>query len=100
MQYATPHNTFLSNYGTADRLRFILSNPDIVNKMTMDHYTKTRPKTLTEALKDACDFLPIGKSKRALEYVCKNPGAEFYFTGTDAVEPAIREALQAMGKAA
>lgn len=100
MTYSTPHNTFLGHYSASERLRFILSNPDIVNAMTAEHHTKTRPKTLTEALKDARDFLTAGKSKRALDYVCRHPDAEFHFTKTDAVGPAIRKALQAMEKAA
>lgn len=100
MKYATPHNTFLDHYSATDRLRFILQNPDIANKMTEEHHTKTRPVPLTEALKEALDFLPKGKSKRVLDYICRNPGAEFYFTKTDAVGPAIREALVAMGEAA
>ena len=74
-------------------LEYTLENPEIVNPLPRN---PKRPELVTMALHAAVKVLPEGKSKRALEYVALHPGAEFHFGGTDAVGPAIREAVELM----
>lgn len=86
---------YLNGLGDIERLTYILEHQDDLNRRM---YTNVRPIELTEALMSAADILPEGKSKRALEYVVRNERAEFHFGGTDAVGPAIREAIVLLSK--
>ena len=53
---------------------------------------------ITEALFDAVDALPPGRSRRALEYVALHDNVIFNFGGTDAVGPAIQKAIELLKK--
>jgi hypothetical protein len=74
-------------------LEYILENPETANYKVN---RTNRPSLVTMALKAAVKVLPEGRSKRALAYVANNPGAELHFGGTDAVGPAIKEAIGLM----
>lgn len=87
--------TFFRDMSTVNRLRFVLDHPNMVNpkRSSVGHSTY-----ITEALWEAHDILPEGKSKRALNYVARTPNAEFHFGGHDAVGPAIIEAINLLNK--
>lgn len=76
-------------------LEFILKNPEACNphRSHREHYRDARSTHITIAIDEALSVLPEGRSKRALKYVADHPAAEFHFGGSDAVGPAIREAL-------
>lgn len=74
-----------------ERLEFILAHPDICGPKKEG---TPRSSYLTIALDETMNILPPGKGKRALEYVARNNLAEFHFGGTDAVGPAIKEAIK------
>lgn len=74
-------------------LEYVLEYPEMVNPLPRN---PKRPDLVTMALFAAVKVLPEGKRKRALEYVALHPGAEFHFGGTDAVGPAIKEAVELM----
>ena len=88
--------TFFRNMSIAGRLKFILDNPNLSNGRGGNN--RERNPFLTEALAYAAELLPEGRSKRALDYVARNPGAEFHFNGKDAVKPASIETLQLLEK--
>lgn len=91
------NNTFFRDMSTVSRLRFILDHTETINPNP--HRSQAfRSSYLTDALWEAHDILPEGKSKRALNYVARNPMVEFHFGGTDAVGPAIMEAIVLLKK--
>lgn len=86
------HAVFYHNMPIKDRLIYMLRHENEVNALLRGGHG--RPFYLTEALGYACDVLPKGRNKRALDYVSRNACAEFHFGGTDAVGPAIMEAIR------
>jgi hypothetical protein len=88
-------NTFFRDMTTVARLEFCLEHPTLVNPRSSN---VGRSWYINEALWEACDILPEGRSKRALTYVAKTANAELHFGGTDAVGPAIKEAIELLKK--
>lgn len=83
------HRNFFAPMTPVSRLEFVLEHPTLCQPGRQGE----RNYMITEALCAAYNVLPDGKGKRALAYVIANPRAEFHFGGTDAVGPAIREAI-------
>lgn len=83
----------LMNFTDIEILDCILEDGIRANRPPFRNSSGDRPSYVDRALVAAYQVLPEGKSKRALEYVVSHSGAEFYFGGTDAVGPAIREGL-------
>jgi hypothetical protein len=91
------NNTFFRDMTTVSRLQFILDHAETINPNPR-RGTVFRSSYLSDALWEAHDILPEGKSKRALNYVARNPLVEFHFGGNDAVGPAIMEAIVLLKK--
>lgn len=72
-------------------IRDLLADPGKYNRAQFGR--GGRAKYLQLALEAALKVLPEGKGKRALAYVVRNRAAEYWFGGTDAVGPALQEAV-------
>lgn len=92
------NNSLFRNTSMIFRLNFILDHPDKINPAPFIRSNAIRSPYLNDALWEAFDILPEGKSKRAIGYVARNPGVEFHFGGTDAIGPAIKEAIMLIAK--
>lgn len=79
-----------------ERLWYMLTHE---HEMNRNLRCAERSPYLTDALWSAVDILPEGKNRRALDYMARHSSAEFHFGGTDAVGPAMKEAIMLMIKA-
>ena len=84
----------LPRMSTIERLQWIAENAGGFNPVRK----AVRPQYMQEALEAARDVLPEGKSRRALDYICRHEGAVLCFGGKDAVRPAILEAVELMAR--
>ena len=71
---------------------WIVEHPGLFNLVCKS----SRPPYMQNALEKACDALPEGRAKRALDYVRRHEGAFLFFGGSDAVGPALRKAYTLM----
>jgi len=75
-------------------VNWIIEHPGMFNLVCKS----SRPPYMQYALEKACDVLPSGRAKRALDYVCRHEGAFLFFGGSDAVGPALRKAYTLMNE--
>ena len=73
----------LDNMKSSEVLQFMVDHPNDANVNS----SEKRSQFIEAALQDAVEILPDGKSKRALDYILRTPGALLCFGGKDAVSP-------------
>ena len=95
---STISHTALMYLTDIEMLELILEDCQQANRKPFRGAYGARSTHVDRALVAAYKVLPEGKGKRALDYVISHPCAEFYFGGTDAVGPAIREGLDILKK--
>ena len=79
----------LDTMKSSEVLQFMVDHPNDANANS----SGKRSQFIEAALQDAVEILPDGKSKRALDYILRAPGALLCFGGKDAVKPALLEAI-------